>query len=329
MNINKNVSGHCKKKCEYSFDYPLTNLVARNKGDHISFRPDTQRVSPVRYNQEKYDVKVMKLYRSSVHTFGGSPTDAELMIEHVNPRTGALLMVCIPVATTSINETTLDKIIQQVSKFAPTKGGDAGEIILEGFSLSSLVPKKPYYSYTGKLPMRDNKYDVIIFEKESALPLSTSGHKTLIELIQQHPYVTSKKARNSTIEAFLGGRKIVEGLSGDDENRTTYYNSSGPNTGNNGNDEIYIECSPTGESGEDVPVVTSSGYYNNLENPSEKKAIEILKGFGWFILAVTIVFVFYKIVKKYSYNNTSGQISAPAAPEAPAAPAPAPAPATS
>lgn len=309
MNINKNVSGDCKKKCEYSFDYPLTNLIGRNKGDHISFRPDTQRVSPVRYNQEKYDVKVMKLYRSSVHTFGGSPTDAELMIEHVSTTTGARLMVCIPVATTSINETTLDKMIQRVSQFAPTEGGDAGEIIIDGFSLSTLVPKKPYYSYTGKLPMNSNKYEVIIFGKDSAIPLSTNGHNTLKDLIKHHGYPIKQATNNAIIESFFGGSKIIEGLEHEDT-PNVYYNKAGPNSDANGKDDIYIECSPTGESGVDVPVVPSSSYYTNLSNPAEKRATKILISIGWFILALLIVYMFYKIGKRYHLMNpdSSNQI---------------------
>ena len=312
MNINKNVSGDCKKKCEYSFDYPLTNLIGRNKGNHISFRPDTQRVSPVRYNQENYDVNVMRLYRSSVHTFGGSPTDAELMIEHVSTTTGSRLMVCIPVATTSINETTLDKMIQRVSQFAPTKGGDAGEIILDGFSLSTLVPKKPYYSYTGKLPMSESKYEVIIFGKDSAIPLSTNGHDTLKDLIKEHGYPMKHATGNVTIESFFGGRKIIEGLDNEDT-PNVYYNESGPNRDADGTDEIYIECSPTGESGENVPVVSSSSYHTNHSSPAEKRAIEILKGFGWFILAILIVYIIYKIGKRFRIPNSknSGENTSP------------------
>tara|TARA_B100001769_G_scaffold261674_1_gene243337 strand:- start:538 stop:1419 length:882 start_codon:yes stop_codon:yes gene_type:complete len=274
MNINKNVSGDCKKKCEYSFDYPLTNLVARNKGDHISFRPDVQHVPPVRYNQEKYDVRVMKMYRASVHTFGGSPTDAELMIEHVSSTSGARLMVCIPVTTTSVNETTLDKMVQRVSQFAPTKGGDAGEISLPGFSLSTLVPKKPYYSYKGALPssgMGSYHYEVIVFDREHSATISTSGHETLKDLIRPHSYRVNEAIKN------------------------IYYNKLGPNTDANGKDEIYIDCQPTGASEEETYVASSKGS-NSYEMSSETKRtiMAVLAAVAYFFIAIFIVYVLYK-----------------------------------
>ena len=286
MNINKNVSGDCKKKCEYSFDYPLTNLVARNKGDHISFRPDVQHVPPVRYNQEKYDVRVMKMYRASVHTFGGSPTDAELMIEHVSSTSGARLMVCIPVTTTSVNETTLDKMVQRVSQFAPTKGGDAGEISLPGFSLSTLVPKKPYYSYKGVLPssgMGSYHYEVIVFDREHSATISTSGHKILKDLIRPHSYRVNEAIQN------------------------IYYNKLGPNMDANGKDEIYIDCQPTGASEEETYVASSKGTSNSYEMSSETKrnTMAILAAFAYFLIAIFIVYFSYKMVRRFGFHSNT------------------------
>jgi len=312
MNINKNVSGNCKKKCEYSFDYPLTNLVARNKGDHITFRPDTQRVSPVRYNQEKYDVKVMKLYRSSVHSFGGSSADAELMIEHVGVTTGGRLMVCIPVMATSSSDTTLDKMIQGVSKFAPTAGGNAGEISIPGFSLSSLVPKKPYYSYTGALPssgMGSYKYDIIVFSKEHALPISTSGRKVLKNMISAHKHSVIRK--NTGVESFFGGR-VIEGFD-HEEPPDVFFNQNGPNTDGNGKDEIYIDCQPTGASEEktlvDAPMENSDySEYSETTN----KMIQVLIGFAYFFIGIFVVYIVYRFVDRFRKNNSSSSTASTA-----------------
>jgi len=298
MNINKNVSGNCKQKCEYIFDYPLTNLVAQNKGDHISFKPDNQRVSPVWFNGDKYDVKTLKLYRSSVHAFSGSRSDAELMIEHVGVTSGGRLMVCVPIVATNTTTSILDKLIRSVSQLAPTAGGDAGEISLPNFSITDLVPMKPFFSYKGSLPnseMGDYKYDVIVFNKDSAIHFSKDGRKMLKNLIDQHEY-SAHPGKNGT-ETFLGSRHmIIEGFK-DGEGTNVFFNKSGPkkNASGNGKDEIYIDCQPTGVS-DDVVMVDVPNDNIDIDNDEiTNKIIKIIARFAYFIVAMLIVYFGYKI----------------------------------
>lgn len=295
MNINNNISGNCKKKCEYSFDYPITNLVARNNGDHITFRPDTQRVSPVYYNQEKYDVKVMKLYVPSVHAFGGSPADAELMIEHVGVTSGERLMVCVPIMKTT-SETLIDKLIQQVSQFAPTDGGDAGEISIPRFSIGDLVPMKPYFSYKGSLPnsgMDDYKYNVIVFQKQNAILVSHKGHKKLKSLIKEHKHTAIPKKQE--VESFLGRRVIIEGLE-DGTETNVFFNKAGPSNSAGGTDEIYIDCQPTGESGEVISYNVPNN--NNVyDSDSMNKAWSIFINFAIFLITLLVVWLVYRFTK--------------------------------
>ena len=307
MNINNNVSSNCKKKCEYSFDYPVTNLIARNNGDHITFRPDSQRVSPVRYNQEKFDVKVMKLYVPSIHTFGGSKADAELMIEHVGITSGSRLMVCVPIIA-SKGMTTLDKLVNEVSKFAPTAGGDAGEISLPRFSIGDIVPMKPYYSYKGSLPnsgIGDLTYDVIIFRKQNALQLSNKGYKKLKTLIKEHQHNVKPKKRK--VETFLGHRELSEGFV--DKEPKVFFNKTGP-TNANGKDEIYIDCQPTGESDELISynVPNSNNVYE--VDDAMNKALSIFIGFAGFFITLLIVFLIYK----YSCGSGDTSIELPLRP---------------
>tara|TARA_B100000902_G_C27312183_1_gene919071 strand:+ start:508 stop:1467 length:960 start_codon:yes stop_codon:yes gene_type:complete len=305
MNINKNTIGKCEKKCEYSFDYPSTNLVARNKGQYISFRPEPQRESPVRFNGQKYDVKTMKLYQPSVHTFGGTKSDAELMIEHVSTTGGQRLMVCVPVDTKSNYDTTLDKLIYRVSKFAPTSGGDAGEIALPNFSFDSLVPNKPYFSYKGKLPaseMNDYEYEVIVFGKEHATLITQNGRQTLQNLIKKHPYGA---AGNIGIESFIG-RQNIEGFD-------VHYNENGPNSNENGKGEIYIECQPTGHSDEtttvQVPSSTNNTHTNGLSNETQEKFMNALKICGYIIIALVGVLILFHGGKKIKQKFLSHPVT--------------------
>jgi carbonic anhydrase len=290
MNINKNVSGNCKQKCEYIFDYPLTNLVAQNKGDHISFKPDNQRVSPVWFNGDKYDVKTLKLYRSSVHAFSGSRADAELMIEHVGVTSGGRLMVCVPIVATNTTTSSLDKLIQRVSQFAPTAGGDAGDISLPNFSIADLVPMKPYYSYKGSLPnseMGDYKYDVIVFNKDSAIHFSKDGRKMLKNLIDQHDYSTLP-GKNGT-ETFSGSKHTIA------EETSVFFNKSGPKKNASGKDEIYIDCQPTGASDDVVMVDVPNDNIDIGSDEMMNKIISTIARFAYFIIAMLIVYFGYKI----------------------------------
>lgn len=282
MNINKNVSGNCKKKCEYSFDYPLTNLFARNNGDHIKFTQVGQGIAPVSYNQEKYDVTSMKLYRSSVHTFGGSTSDAELMIEHVSVTGGGRLMVCIPVVTGSSNGSKLNALIENVSKFAPTKDSK-GEISIPGFSLGSLIPKKPYYMYKGalnSLGMGDYEYNVIVFSKEHALQMSEVNSKKLIDIIRNHGY----NVTNNGNELF--------------------YNPSNSSGGDN--DEIFIDCQPV-DAGEDetpVNIPTTSNDYSAYSKNTQKM-IQILISFAFFFIGIFVAWLVYKLINRWRSQKKS------------------------
>ena len=300
MNINKNVSGNCKQKCEYIFDYPLTNLVVENKGDHISFKPDNQRVSPVWFNGDKYDVKTMKLYRSSVHVFGGSRTDAELMIEHVGVTSGGRLMVCVPVVATNTVTSILDNLLQQVSRFAPTKGGDAGEISLQTFSISNLVPMKPFYSYKGSLPnsgLGNYKYDVIVFNKDSAIHFSNNGRRMLNDLIDKHEY-SDLTGENNT-ETFTGGRQLITEGFKDGKGTKIFFNESGPKKNASGNDEIYIDCRPTGSSDDDIMVKVSESNTDVVSDETINKTVAIIMRITYFVIALVIVYFGYKIATQF------------------------------
>ena len=218
INISKqNISGKCDLKCTYNFKYTETNLTAQNFGSLIILKPDSSKIPPVTYNQQKYNVASILLISPSVHIFNGSTCAAELWIEHTSVQGGSNLLVSIPIIASSDSSTAsnlITEVIQGVSSNAPANG-ETTNLNISGFTLQSIVPNKPFYSYTS------NNADIIVFDITNAIGLSSSTITTLQKIIKPFPIPTP-------------GDKL-------------FFNSSGPNTTKVG-EGIYISCKPTGSS---------------------------------------------------------------------------------
>jgi hypothetical protein len=273
INISKqNISGKCDLKCTYNFKYTETNLTAKNFGALIILTPDSSKIPPVTYNQQKYNVTNIILASPSVHIFNGSTCAAELFIEHAPVQGGSNLAVWIPIISSSDSSTAsnlITEVIQGVSSNAPANG-ETTNLNISGFTLQSIVPNKPFYSYTS-----DNT-DNIVFDITNAIGLSSSTITTLQKIIKPFPIPTP-------------GDKL-------------FFNSSGPNTTKIG-EGIYISCKPTGSSDEETAVaynknVTTYDFSNITNNPTFKTIIQIIIGCLLFIA------IFMAVSYGYSYITT-------------------------
>ncbi len=276
INISKqNISGKCDLKCTYNFKYTETNLTAKNFGALIILTPDSSKIPPVTYNQQKYNVTNIILASPSVHIFNGSTCAAELFIEHTPVQGGSNLAVWIPIISSSDSSTAsnlITEVIQGVSSNAPANG-ETTNLNISGFTLQSIVPNKPFYSYTS-----DNT-DNIVFDITNAIGLSSSTITTLQKIIKPFPIPTP-------------GDKL-------------FFNSSGPNTTKIG-EGIYISCKPTGSSDEETAVtynknVSTYDFSNITNNPTFKTIVQIIIGCLLFIV------IFMAVSYGYSYitNGTA------------------------
>ena len=163
INISKqNVIANCDLKCAYNFVYTETSLTANNRGQMITFTLDKTNTPPVVYNQQKYSVDTMMLVSPSIHIFNGATTDAELFIGHTPVLGGNKLNVCIPISkssNTSAASKLVTDLIQNVASNAPAPN-ETATINIDGFTLNSIVPSKPFYSYTDET----NKVEYIVFD---------------------------------------------------------------------------------------------------------------------------------------------------------------------
>lgn len=276
---NSNVYGNCDLKCAYNFKYPETSLTATNKGVMIIFALDKSNESPVLYNQQKYSADTVMLVSPSIHIFNGATTNAELIITHTPVLGGNQLGVCIPITQSSNTNTAsnlVTQMIQAVATNAPAQS-ETTTINIDGFTLNSIVPSEPFYSYTGT---SDNT-DYLVYDILDAISLSSDTLTSLSQIIQSYPLPTP------------GGN--------------LFYNKLGPNQTPVG-DGIYISCQPTGSSEEKTYVEysknpTEAFSFSNFFSSSKGKLI------GEIIIAIIIFLVIFGGLA-YGYSYYTGNTAA-------------------
>jgi len=283
VNIAKdNVAGKCDLKCAYNYKYNSTNLVATNKYTYVQLDCDKDNVPPVTYNNSKYKVSGIKLYAPSIQLYNGNRVDAELVISH-SPETGnSLLNVCIPFVQSrdsSSSSILMQNVIQGVTLGAPANS-EKTNINLANFTLQDIVPRKPFYSYTG-----GNSDNYIAFDSLYAIPISQSTLAGLKKIITQS---------TATVTAS-----------------SLYYNDKGPNS-NLANEGIYISCNPTGSSKEtvDVETRTKNPVVNDLATTMNDPVVSaifqiILSLFVFVVLYFGFNFLYDKFFIKRSSSTLS------------------------
>jgi carbonic anhydrase len=245
INITKNTDNICSLKCSYTFSYGTTNLLIQNNKDNLSWLVDDTNIAPVTYNDKSYNVREVRLYYPSLHTYTGERAAAELIISHANTMSTGNLLVCIPIIASSTSTAEclayFDLILAEVAKTAPTLGTQT-VLNLPTFSLDKFVPMKPYFSYSGSLPYTpcNGEYDYVVFNLDNAITMSPEA----LNVLKQ---VTGEQKTN---------------ISQINENGL-FYNAAGPVPPTKG--QIYIDCQPTGADGEILVQVKpmSGGILNN------------------------------------------------------------------
>ena len=261
------ITGNCDLKCSYSFNYNNSSCLATNRGNYISISYDKSSSPPVLYNTLQYDVKEIRLYIPSLHSYNDSKKDGELIIIHTS-NTGAIpLLVCIPIKSNNVSSPSalfFNKIINTVASSAPSKD-EATNVNIPNFNLNLLVPKKPFFSYSATEPYQpcSENVDYIVFEV--SLDIMPDSLKKLQSIIQSNPY------------------DIKTGPN-------LFYNEKGSTSRGAGSGDIYIDCQPVGSSDETTEIVSDMGINDSitlgdwLNNP----LIKLLLGS---LLFITILFV--------------------------------------
>lgn len=274
QNINiatSNIAGNCDYKCSYNFKYNESNSTAKNTGVSIDLTYDSTGNANVVFNDQKYNVGLIRITSPSIHYFNGATMPAEIIITHNPVSTGNILEVCIPFTSSSESSTAsgiITQIINKVATNAPSQG-ETTNLNISNFNLQSIVPRSAYYYYN------NNNTDWIVFGYLDAIPLSSSTISTLQQIIKPFPIPTP----------------------GSD----LFYNSKGPTAGLQIGDGLYISCQPTGSSDEETAVTydkqsSSVDFSNILQSPVFQLLIMIIVGILLFIIIFYGISVFYNFI---------------------------------
>lgn len=257
-----NTNGKCDLKCLFQFNYPPSTCTATHRRTYLALDYDVSVAPPVFYNSHPYKVSEVRIYCPSVHTFSGRREGAELVVFHTTNTGQPPLIVCVPIRSGAPNDM-LDTIVNTVAETAPSEGASTQVNMATPFTLNKLVPRKPFYAYTGKSMVQPcsstiTEYIVYSPHTESAfLSLSDAGMTLLETIVSRHSYVV-----NTGPSAPL-----------------LFFNERGPQSGVAG-DDIYIDCQPVDQYEDTSSGSTSSGssfpsFHISLKSP----VIQVLLSF--------------------------------------------------
>lgn len=264
----QNIKGDCDLKCSYSLNYAKTNLTIKNNDTMLTLTPDATTSSEVTYNDYKYNVSQINIYVPSLHLFNGRKVAGEIQIEHIPQTGGNNLYVCIPLVGGG-DETDASRLISKVimysSQRAPSKN-ESANLNTGDFTLKTMVPVKPFYSYTGGSNLPG---EFIVYGMNNGIPINTKLVGILTKIIK--PY----------------GLEMTGG--------SLFYNPKGPRSGEVG-DGIYISCQPTGSSSDTTTVE------NDKANDSQYNLGDIFKSDEFKIVVQVILASMIFIVLIYGLN---------------------------
>ena len=300
ISANNQDAAKCLNKCDLVFDYGNSTVVINNKGDHLELSYDT--TGTVTYNAISVEVQVIRIYSPSLHTYSNEQVDAEMIIEHGG--FGERLLVCIPIKTQSEGgggggTMLINDLIYGAASQIENEGDSYTNSTT--WTLNTVMPNKtPVYSYTASnLPYQtctQNEYHYLVWHPEDY-------HMTISQ------EVSDLLKGTSDTTGFITNHNI-------DSIQITpvFYNENGAKNSKyiGDEEEIYIECNPTGDEGEEL-YAKSTDTDESLLNVSDisyndilkNKAMEIFLGFVAACIIGWAGSVFYtKVIKKYHTNGS-------------------------
>lgn len=277
INIVRKEASPCSLKCLYWYNYGNSSCTVTNQSDSLLIRYDGS--SDVMLNSLKYNPTEIRIYKPSIHTFEGQPADAEIVITHNSDNGG--LLVCIPImANANSNASTGTNLLNDIIEHAP-KQKESTTLNIQDFNLNYLIPKSAYYTYMGTVPYGTcgtAQYQYVVFPKTSI-----QIQKSTLDALGEHIH-------DSYISVHPG---------------QSYYNEKGTSqNGFSGDGQIYIDCQPTSEDGDEIiykePVAAK---------PMNMDWVYVIM---YFIIGFLFMYGMVKgMTKVFAYISSMGQDPAP------------------
>ena len=282
VNIDKNsVIGPCLLKCDYKYQYGIYTPNITNNDNYLSLNY-SGKSNPVKFNDLNYEVQDIRIYHPSLHKYGGSNVDGEILIIHGG--SGKNLIVSIPIkvgSKTDKGSTQLSTLLLDASQRTPTNGSSV-TLSMGDFSLENFIPhKKGFFSYNGSLPYEpcNGAYSYVVYSAEDALHIP-----------------------RATMNAFT---RIITNTTVDVKPAELFYNKKGANISTKG-DDIYIDCQPVGDDGQLLvnESVTGSSMTSGKNTDIDMEKIEpFLYLIGGLFVAVGISYGVNYLFTKFKKNK--------------------------
>ena len=294
ININNEKITTCDLACKFMYKYTNGGATVEIKENHLSIKPHTRADQNVTYSGKKYQVSDVKIYSPSLHKYNNISANGEVIIYHDNITGGKSLIVCIPIIQ-GTNENEASQIIKSIVDQTKSRAdADDKQSRAINFNLNKFIPQNNYYTYTATVPYASNGETVhyIVFDTQDAIKLK---EKDYIELLSGNTII-----KNSITPSI--NRSITPGYS---KNFPIFGSSDAEN-------DIYIDCQPTGSDGETLIQESKENIFSNFAFgfPHDLKSrislsIKSLEELGWNILYLIglLIAIFGIILCLYGVNK--------------------------
>ena len=216
----------CSSTCKYKYKYAISDCVLTNGGDYLGIQA-TQKGNNVYFNNALYNVQGARVYAPSLHTYNGSHADGEIIIDHVGG--GNNLLVCIPIKVGGSASSGGSSFFHAFLPYAPQKKGRTANVNVSNWTFNSIVPPGKYYFYNGTAPYPPctGAYNIIVFNSDKAVNVSSTDFSHLTAVIKKNT-ITTKGAPSGGL--FVNPTGSIDSADSDD---------------------IFIDCQPVRTPGDE------------------------------------------------------------------------------
>lgn len=278
----------CSTSCSYSYNYATSATVITNKDDYIKFDYDNTSDSRIMFNSIPMRVQEVRLYNGSLTKYTDADVKAELIIHHVDMNdSGTNLLVHIPITSTSESiQSNANDYMKSIISNIPTRN-DQTSNLNRVLKLNDFVLERSFFVANTTLPYSPGggEYNSLYFD---AINHSIKFEEGVINSIQE---ALSKSEPESTTKAntddILYNRVGAHDL-----------NKSNPN-----DDDIYIDCRPTGDSLIPLDQLQQEEGIVPDDVPFTEKVMAFFKKYQWIeyfllsFLGIIFSYLFYKLYR--------------------------------
>ena len=257
----------CTSGCEYKYTYGKSSCVLVNKGNYVEI--DFSSIDNITFGGANYNLSEARIYKPSLHTWGGVHTSAELILNHKGSDTN--LFICIPISKQNGKGYSNDWF-NKFMRFIPTTKNSGSSVAgVTNFTLNNVIPQAPYYYYVGTTPWCSKSNTggpsnhLIVFESNQAATMNTSDFANLERITNSAQTIYTPKG-----DLFFN----------------TTGTKNGPSSGSGSGPSEVVDCYPVDIDGK--PLTGDAAAYAGA-TPAQSAALSYAKIPAWFWTTLAII----------------------------------------